>query len=59
MTDADTLPESVRTRIDGFMARSAVMTPEELREYVTLLCVAAYCEGALAVTDRLKGAIAP
>jgi hypothetical protein len=59
MTNGEILPESVRKRIDDFMARTALMTPDDMRRYVTLLCEAAYCEGVLAVEERVKGAIAP
>lgn len=55
----DTLPESVLERIDGFMVRAALMTPAELRQYVTLLCVASYLEGERSVQQQLKGALAP
>lgn len=57
--DTSTLPESVRTRIDQMMPRVPLMTYEELREYVTLLCIAAYSEGALAMSSEIEGAIAP
>jgi hypothetical protein len=58
-TDLEALPESVRTRIDDMLARVPLMTPAELREYVTLLCIASFSEGAMAMAQEVKGAIAP
>jgi hypothetical protein len=56
---AEVLPESVRTRIEKMLPTAHLLTSDELREYVTLLCVAAYSEGALSMAERVKGATAP
>jgi hypothetical protein len=59
MNDADYLPDTVRTRIEKMLPTAHLLTQAELREYVTLLCVAAYSEGALSMAEQVNGATAP
>jgi hypothetical protein len=56
---SEALPESVRTRIERMLPTAHLLTQAEPREYVTLLCVAAYSEGALSMAEQVNGAIAP